>query len=96
MKINEVANDKGYAAAKAARAQLDATVHRLGAVLQAFPKGPMGLTPDAVKATPEYMAAKTDYETAFNQLRDFNARFLKAFPKEIRADRRRPRELVGS
>lgn len=34
------------------------------ATLQTFPRGPMGLTPDAVKFSPEYQAAKRGYDNA--------------------------------
>jgi hypothetical protein len=36
--------------------------------------GPMGLTPDSVKASPEYRIAKADYERAASVLRAFNAK----------------------
>lgn len=51
---------------------------RAGAALNAFPKGHLGLTPDSVKATPEWKAAKQDYERAFSALRAFNAHQYKA------------------
>lgn len=44
-----------------------------GAALKAFPRGRMGLTPDAVKATPEWRAAKQAYDRAFAALRSFNS-----------------------
>lgn len=48
-------------------------VDAASAALKAFPKGPMGLTPDAVKALPEYQAAKREYAVAFAALRAANA-----------------------
>lgn len=41
--------------------------------MQRFPRGAMGLTPDDVKASPEWRAAKARYERAFARLRAFNA-----------------------
>lgn len=59
-------------------------------------RGPMGLTPDAVKEMPEWRAAKTRVDKAFAQLRAFNAAFVKRFAKELRAERaERTREREG-
>ena len=54
--------------------------------------GPMGLTPDHVKASPEWKAYRLAYDTAFAALRNFNGSFVKTFKAEIRAERaaRRP------
>jgi len=70
-----------YQEAKEIRATIEANVGQTSAALRSFPKGPMGLTPDAVKASPEYCAAKAAYDAAFNRLRTFNASFVKAFGK---------------
>lgn len=77
-----------FAAAKATRAALDNEVARLGQVLNAFPKGAMGLTPDAVKFSPEFRAAKQAFDVAFAKLRNFNSAFTKAYADEIREERR--------
>jgi hypothetical protein len=37
--------------------------------LKTFAKGAMGLTPDAIKASSEYQAAKREYAAAFAALR---------------------------
>ena len=50
-------------------------------------RGPTGLTPDAVKETPEWRAAKASVDKAFARLRAFNAVFVKKFAKELRAER---------
>ena len=42
------------------------------AALAAFPRGPMGLTPDSVKASPEWQAAKAAWTEAFSALRAYN------------------------
>ena len=73
-----------------AKARADALWHALkvtGEALEAFPKGPLGLTPDAVKATPEYKAAKQAFDKAHSELRAFNSWYVKACKKEIAADR---------
>ncbi|QDJ96225.1 hypothetical protein Xoosp13_38 [Xanthomonas phage Xoo-sp13] len=63
-------------------------VDTLSAELQKFPKGPMGLTPDHVKATPEFKFAKYVFDLAFKKLREFNGEFNRKFKAEIKADRR--------
>jgi hypothetical protein len=60
--------------------------------LKAIPgvsSGPMGLTPDAVKATPEYQAAKARMDATFQGLRTYNAWYTKTFKKELKKDRRK-------
>lgn len=51
---------------------LEAEVKAASAALKEFPRGTMGLTPDDVKASPEWRAAKTRYELAFARLRAWN------------------------
>lgn len=81
-----------FSQAMACRAVLEANVARLSAALLAFPRGPMGLTPDGVKASQEFMTASADFNVAFHRLRTFNASFAKAFAKEIRDERRAQRQ----
>lgn len=78
-------------------ARLQAEVHwethrqagkNLNDFLDKHPKGPMSLTPDAVKKSPEYIELKDAYDKAFQTLRTFNATYTKRFAKEIRTDRR--------
>jgi hypothetical protein len=53
--------------------QLEQAVDEASKQLQAFPKSTTGLTPDAVKSTPEFITAKANYQRAFAKLRAFNA-----------------------
>lgn len=76
-----------FSQAKATVAELSAELDRTSAALDRFPKGPMGLTPDAVKFSPEYRSAKQAFDTAFAKTRAFNAVFTKTFAKELRAER---------
>lgn len=70
------------------RARADAT----SVALNTFPKdGPMGLTPDAVKFTPEFRQARAEYNHAFEELRIFNSFMLRTFAKECREERRNRR-----
>lgn len=45
-------------------------------------RGPMGLTPDHVKATPEWKASRAEMDRAHRRLRDFNQAFLKQYKRE--------------
>lgn len=47
--------------------------------------GPMKLTPDHIKATPEWKAAHSAYYASTSKLQTFNRGFLKQFSKEWRA-----------
>ena len=58
---------------KAAYDRLDNEDKAAGEVLKKFPRGPTGLTPDHIKNSPEYRAAKQDYEKAHNAIRNFNS-----------------------
>lgn len=76
-----------FADAKAIRDRLYLEASTAGAVLKSFPKGPMGLTPDAVKVSTEFRAAKARYAAAFGTLRAVNAMMTKRYAKELRAER---------
>jgi hypothetical protein len=54
--------------------KLEEEVDRTSKELKKFPKGPTGMTPDDVKATPEWQAAKRNYGQAFAKLREFNSK----------------------
>jgi hypothetical protein len=54
--------------------KLEEDVDRFSKALKQFPKGPTGLTPDDVRATPEWQAAKRNYSQAFAKLREFNSK----------------------
>lgn len=77
--------------AKAIRDRLDGEVRNAERAIKSIPSvgsGSMGLTPDAVKATPEFQAARQEFFTAFEKLRAFNLGFIRHFKKEIREERR--------
>jgi hypothetical protein len=79
-----------YQTFKQAQAILDAQLDAASKVLRDIPgvgTGPMGLTPDAVAATPEYRNAKKAVDAAFAALRAFNGKYVKRFKAEIMADR---------
>lgn len=57
------------------------------AVLNGFPKGSMGLTPDSVRATPEWKVAKAQEDSDFKKLQNWNTFYVKTFKKEINAER---------
>lgn len=72
----------------AERARLDAAVEAASAALQPFPRNALGLTPDDVKAAPEWKAAYAAYWRAHGQLRAFNSRYAPMFKADLRAARR--------
>lgn len=76
-----------FAAFKARRAQLETETAAASAALQVFPSGPTGLTPDAVKFSPEFQAASARYAKAAGQLRELNGANVKRFAKELAAER---------
>src|ERR1700722_6479050 len=67
-------------------------VAALSEALGAFPKLPNGLTPDKVKASPEYRMAKVAFDAMFRALREVNSALVAAYPKELKAARRAKQE----
>ena len=78
------------------RDRLETACSEAGAVLDQFPRGPMGLTPDAIKATDAYRSAKLAAYTAFQNLRNFNEFYLKTFKAEIKAARKSRNEALAN
>lgn len=78
-----------YLEAKAHRDRIDTQAQMASDALQAFPKtGLMGMTSDNVKCSADFQAAQCVYRKASNALREFNGWYLKAFKKEITAERK--------
>jgi hypothetical protein len=77
-----------YEEAKKIKDNIETELDVANTILSSFPKGPMNLTSDAVRATPEWQAAKRSSEQTFAKLRSFNSIFVKNFKKEIKAERR--------
>jgi hypothetical protein len=75
--------------ARALSAELDSRVAAAAEALRAWDhlKSPIGLTPDHVKASPEWQAAKLAYDRAFAALRTFNGVYTRRFARELRAER---------
>lgn len=61
-----------FEAYQAKSALLNETLKAASAKLDVFPTGPMGLTPDAVRALPAYQQASRTCNAAFQALRKFN------------------------
>ena len=76
-----------YHEAKQARDRHEAYCRADSLVLDHFAKGFMGLTPDEVKGTLAWRAAKDDFDRHFAQLRAFNQWFVKKFKRQIQAER---------
>jgi hypothetical protein len=78
-----------YAEAKARQAELEAEAKRTTQALKAVAGDhPMGLTPDAIKATPEWKTAKRESDAAFRALQNYNTTYVSRFKSEIQQDRR--------
>lgn len=80
-----------------ARARYDALQSRAAIASRALASvpgigsGPMGLTPDNVRATRAYQLAKADYDAAANEARRFAIAYCKAFKLELANERRQAR-----
>ncbi|WP_234050142.1 MULTISPECIES: hypothetical protein [unclassified Xanthobacter] len=77
--------------AKALQASIEASVARAGAWLDHLRgdhRTVLGLTPDEVKFSREWQRGKAVYDAAFRRLREFNRMFVKAYARELRAERR--------
>ena len=86
-----------FAIAKAVQAELERARNDASRALNAIAgvgTGAMGLTPDSVKASPEYRAAKRAYDQRHADLAAFNARFVKQYATELAADRARQRQAL--
>lgn len=77
-----------YQASKAKKKELETHANVANKTLQSFPKGPMGMTPDDVKKSPEWISAYNAYESAAKKLRDHNGEHFKKFKKEANAEPR--------
>lgn len=79
-----------YAIHKAAYETMQRNAEIAGAALNAIPgigTGPMGLTPDHIKASPDYRAKRRAYDFHAAQLRRTAAFMAKHFKAEMLADR---------
>lgn len=85
-----ISAEVSYAVARQIRDRIEADAEAAGARLRAIPgvgSGQLGLTPDAVKASAEYRAARADWDRAFAALRAFNSEYYRRFRREIKAER---------
>jgi hypothetical protein len=83
-----ISTSSAYEQAKAESERLDKEASEAGEALRAFPRGPTGITPDSIRATPAFREAKARYDKAFAKQRAFNGPFVKRFAKELREERR--------
>jgi hypothetical protein len=77
-----------YAEAKARANALWDAHKALADKLALFPRGAMGLVPDAVKDSPEWKAAYAAERKAFFALREYNGWYVKTFNAERKAERK--------
>ena len=81
-----------FEVAKTLHNKLNSAVDDASAILQQFPKGDAGLTPDAVKFSPEFRAAKTAFEYHFKLAREFNGLYNRTFKRELASERKSRRQ----
>lgn len=62
------------------------------AILQTFPKGPTGLTPDDVKNSQAFQTARNTYRFWHGELGKINTYISRHFKKELLEERRKIRE----
>lgn len=86
-----------YDEAKAIRSHYERDYQEAAAVIRSLggDTGPMGMTADHVKFSPEYRAAKVVLDRTMESLRRFNTRFTKEFRTEIRAEREAKRKAAA-
>lgn len=75
---------KAFAAFLAERQRLDAILADASADVNRFPKGDMGLTPDAVKFSAPFRAAAKRYDAAHAAVRALNGQYVTHFKEELR------------
>lgn len=80
-----------FVEARSLRDRLEAETAKWEKALKHFPRGAMGLTPDHVKSSPEFIATKSAFDHAFSKLRQFNSMFTKKFARELQEERRQRR-----
>lgn len=68
-------------------AKSKATSEALNKFIDSHGRGAMGLTPDSVKALPEYKRLNAEDAAAMRAMQQFNKTFVKEFAKERRTDR---------
>lgn len=94
--VNFLTRAEAYEIAIERKHQLEAIESECSKLLKSIPgvgsvisKGVKnGLTPDHVKATPQYKSAKKQLDSAFKALREYNGGFCKLFAHEYQAERR--------
>jgi len=63
---------------EARRDAAERAVKAASAALRRYPRDPLGLTPDAVKASPAWRADKARYDNAFRALQAANTELVRA------------------
>lgn len=84
-----------YQEAKLHSEELNKICDTWGDKLNSFEKGEMGLTPDNIKALPEWQQAKKEFDKSFAELRKFNSYLVKTFKKELALERTNRRKQLS-
>lgn len=79
-----------YEKALSIKAKLEAKLDEASARMRSIEgvgSGPLGLTPDHVKASEAFIWARAEYNDALAELRGFNTEFMRVYGKRYREDR---------
>jgi hypothetical protein len=95
-----LSSDPEYLRAKAARKIVsdtnDAASKELNDFLDRHERGAMGMTPDHVKAMPEYKRLVSAFNSSFKKMQDTNSKFNREFKRQHAAYRRLHGRQAGS
>jgi hypothetical protein len=89
---------QSFADWRAARDAIERELETIAVRWKAIPgngAGPMGLTPDSVKAGPAWQSCNREHARAFAELRRLNAYGVKRFARELALERRAAREAAA-
>jgi len=80
-----------YEEARAYKQELEERVKTDDDILNSFESYPNGLTPDHIRVLPEWQEANKAGKKSFEELRNFNAWFIKTYKKEYANERHNKR-----
>jgi len=77
---------ENYQEYKKIKGEIDATLQEIEKRLHSFPKNEMGLIPDVIRKTPEYIETKKHWNKYWSVLQSINKIGVKKFKKEIQKE----------
>lgn len=86
---------ENYQEYKKIKGEIDATLQEIENRLHSFPKNEMGLIPDVIRKTPEYLETKKQWNKYWSLLRSINQIGVKKFKKEIQKEYQDKRDAAN-